>query len=107
MIDALIHKQEQLFLTFRRQTVDFIQKQQALIGEGQQPFAVLFRSGVRAFCVAKQAGQKKIRIVGILRAVHRDQLPFLSDQPLLPAVIIQLRRKQAFAAAGRSMKQNR
>ena len=53
MINALIHEEKYLFLTFRLQSVYLIHKQNTAISQCQQSRGILFRTGIGTFFIAE------------------------------------------------------
>ena len=105
MIDAFIHKQKQLFLAFRLQTMHLIQKQNTALCQLDQTGIIPVSSGKRPFFVTKQVGSQQLRIVRIFTAVYNQKISILRYQSLIYCILIHKLRQKAFSGSCRSIQQ--
>ena len=72
-VDSFIHKQKKHLLPVRRQSVDFIQKQNPPVSQLYKTGPIRQRSCKRAFLMAKHLRHKKLRILCIFRTVKHNK----------------------------------
>ena len=90
---------KQLFLPFRIQTMNFIEKQHPAVRRLKGPYFIALRAGKSPFDIAKQVGSQQFRVVGILRAVKADEGSVGGQQPLGNSVCVHQFRHIAFPGA--------
>ena len=90
---------EELLLSLRIQTVDFIEKQHAAVCRFKRPGFIALRAGKRAFHVAKQVGGQQLRVAGILGAVEADKGRIGRQQSLGDGKLMHQLRHIAFASS--------
>ena len=104
---AVIHKQEQLFLTFRTQTVNLIQKQDTTLRSLDHPYIIPFRTGKGSLLITKQVCGYQLRIVCIFAAVYMKKGSVVLEDFMIDTIFVHHCRNAAFSCSGWSIQQCR